>query len=49
METPLGYRTKSERRHYERQAKRMERFLRKLFRVLDRGWFGKLIEGSNES
>ena len=36
LKIPLGYKTKSERRHYEKQAKRLERFLYKLFRDIER-------------
>jgi len=36
LKTPLGYKTKSERRHYEKQAKRLEHFLNKLFTDIDR-------------
>ena len=35
IKVPLKWETKAERRHYERRAKRLERFLIKLFKQLE--------------
>ena len=36
IKAPLDYTTKSERRHYKKQAKRLERLLVWLFKNIDR-------------